>query len=106
MPSDLDRYERIAPLYDLPDLLSSIAATVRYDPCCSRGSGVGYWMQASVLVEILRTIHRRLRLSASTSAPPCLPAQSVDAFHSAPRLSCIRWTYPISHLQITTLMEP
>jgi len=47
VPSKLDRYERIAPLYDLLDLPFEYSRYVRYDLCCCRGSSRNGELQPS-----------------------------------------------------------
>jgi hypothetical protein len=77
VPPNLDRYERIAPLYDLLDLPFEYS---RY---------------------------RKIRpSSASTLAPPCWREQNVDAFRWELKSSCIRWTSPGSHSPISPLTRP
>ena len=70
MSSNLDRYERIAPLYDLLDRPLSIAAIARYGLCSSRGLK-GRALDAGMgLVEIFSSTQLGPRLLALTSAQP------------------------------------
>jgi hypothetical protein len=69
LPTNLDRYKRIAPLYDFLDFLTD--AIARYGPCSFKGSRVACLMQASELDEISRSIHPTLRSPVLISAQPC-----------------------------------
>jgi hypothetical protein len=83
--SNLDRYERIAPLYDLLDLPFEYSRYRKIRPLH------GCWMRALELVEIFSFTHLGPKSSASISAQPCWRGPSADAFRSGLALSCMRW---------------
>ena len=92
MSSNLDRYERIAPLYDLLDLPFEYSRYRKIRPLLFPGlKGQVFRMRALGLVEISSFTHLRRTSSASISAQPCWCEPGADVFRSGLTLSCIRW---------------
>jgi hypothetical protein len=89
--SNLDRYERIAPLYDLLDLPFEYSRYRKIRPLLFQGL-TGRVLDAGIGTgRNIQFTHLRPKSSASISAKPCWHGPSADVFRSGLTLSCIRW---------------
>jgi hypothetical protein len=91
VPSSLERYQRIAPLYDLLDLPFEFWRYRRIRPLLFEGLS-GRILDAGVGTGRNFPFYPQPKSPASTSARPCWRAPNGDATHRSQPLICGRWT--------------